>query len=130
MEGKPVQNANERDISEIFHLGPQLTASKVYPVVGPKISIRQMLEVLESITSKRAIAAPSTIEQWGARVSEKAGPGYRQDIEQMMEWINIAPDDKICFGTLGQENDHSLSDLGVRASSFQEWIERYNWQGP
>lgn len=130
MQGEPVQRANKKDISEIFHLGPQHTGSKVYPVVGPKISIRQMLEILESNTSKRAIAAPSTIEQWGACVSAKAGPGYKEDIEQMMEWINVAPDEKICFGAFSPKNGHSLSDLGVRASSFQQWIERYNWQGP
>ena len=76
------------------------------------------------------MATPSTNEQWGACISAKAGPGYRQDIEQMMELINVAPDDQIYFGTVSKENDHSLSDLGVRASSFQEWIERYNWQGP
>ncbi|KAJ5693404.1 hypothetical protein N7462_002827 [Penicillium macrosclerotiorum] len=114
----------------IFCQGPDKTVAKVYPVVGPQISTREMIETFEAATSRRAVAQPSTIKEWGERVSSSAGAGYREDIEQMMEWINIAPEDKICFGTVDPEEDLSLVDLGVCASSFREWIERTGWQGP
>ena len=35
-----------------------------------------------------------------------------------------------CFGTMNPENDHSWKDLGVRPTSFTEWIKKNSWTGP
>lgn len=58
------------------------------------------------------------------------GKGFEEDIRQMMQWIAVAPRDRICYGTVRAEEDASWGDLGVRASTFEEWLERSGWQGP
>ncbi|GAB1209498.1 hypothetical protein APSETT445_008277 [Aspergillus pseudonomiae] len=115
---------------EIFARGPEITASKTYPVVGPKISFSELATVFEATTSRPARFKPSTLHEWGATVSASAGAGFERDIRQMIEWITVAPDDKICYGTMNPDEDQSQSDLGVRASTFQEWLERSGWTGP
>ncbi|GAB1201064.1 hypothetical protein APSETT444_010451 [Aspergillus pseudonomiae] len=116
--------------AKIFARGPEITASKTYPVVGPKISFSELATVFEATTSRPARFKPSTLHEWGATVSASAGAGFERDIRQMIEWITVAPDDKICYGTMNPDEDQSQSDLGVRASTFQEWLERSGWTGP
>ncbi|KAB8218750.1 hypothetical protein BDV33DRAFT_120416 [Aspergillus novoparasiticus] len=116
--------------AEIFSLGPEKTASKTYPVVGPKLSFADFARVFREITSQEATFDPITLDQWGATVAATVGKGYEEDIKQMMEWIAVAPDDKICYGTMNQTDDTSYEDLGVKASTLADWMRRTAWQGP
>ncbi|GAB1207105.1 hypothetical protein APSETT445_005813 [Aspergillus pseudonomiae] len=113
-----------------LHPGPEKTASKTYPVVGPKLSFADFARVFREITSQEAIFDPITLDEWGATVAATAGKGYEEDIRQMMEWISVAPDDKICYGTMDRSEDRSYEDLGVKASTLADWMRRAAWQGP
>ncbi|GCB18966.1 NmrA-like family domain-containing protein 1 [Aspergillus awamori] len=115
---------------EVFSLGPERTASKVYPVVGPRIRFADLPAMFSTMRSQPAIFDPITLEEWGATVARTVGKGYEEDIRQMMEWIAVAPDEKICYGTMDPQEDCSWADLGVRASTFEEWLRRSGWQGP
>lgn len=70
------------------------------------------------------------MDEWASAASEAVGPGFKEDIRQMMEWVSIAPEDKICYGALDPADDSSWNDLHVRASTFEEWLERTGWAGP
>ncbi|GLA00430.1 hypothetical protein AnigIFM60653_008492 [Aspergillus niger] len=115
---------------EVFSLGPERTASKVYPVVGPRIRFADLPAMFSTMRSRPAIFDPITLDEWGATVARTVGKGYEEDIRQMMEWIAVAPDEKICYGTMDPQEDCSWADLGVRASTFEEWLGRSGWQGP
>lgn len=115
---------------ETFILGPEKTKSKQYPVVGPKIRFDELSRIFSEHTSRPSRFDPTTIEEWGATIAKAVGEGFKEDIEQMMEWISIAPKEKICYGTLDPSEDLSWGDLGVRASTFEEWLERSKWSGP
>lgn len=115
---------------ESFIQGPEKTKSKRYPVVGPKIRFDEMSRIFSERTSRPSKYDPTTIEQWGTTIAKNAGEGFREDIEQMMEWVAVAPKEKICYGTVDPSEDQSWSDLGVRASTFEEWLERSGWTGP
>ncbi|GLA48819.1 hypothetical protein AnigIFM63604_004402 [Aspergillus niger] len=115
---------------EVFSLGPERTASKVYPVVGPRILFADLPAMFSTMRSQPAIFDPITLDEWGATVARTVGKGYEEDIRQMMEWIAVAPDEKICYGTMDPQEDCSWADLGVRASAFEEWLGRSGWQGP
>ncbi|KAJ5470636.1 hypothetical protein N7530_007993 [Penicillium desertorum] len=115
---------------EIFRLGPQKTTSKTYPVVGPKLSFAEFARIFSDTTSRKAVFDPITLDQWGATVAATVGKGYEEDIRQMMQWISVSPDEKICYGTMDPRDDTSWKDLGVRASTFAEWMERASWRGP
>lgn len=62
--------------------------------------------------------------------SKAVGNGFKEDIRQMMEWISIAPEDKICYGALDPAEDSAWEDLHLRASSFEYWLRRSGWRGP
>ncbi|KNG80303.1 hypothetical protein ANOM_011270 [Aspergillus nomiae NRRL 13137] len=110
--------------------GQRLLRRRPTLLSGPKISFSELATVFEATTSRPARFKPSTLHEWGATVSASAGAGFERDIRQMIEWITVAPDDKICYGTMDPDEDQSESDLGVRASTFQEWLERSGWTGP
>jgi hypothetical protein len=63
-------------------------------------------------------------------VASTVGKGYKEDIRQMMQWISVAPDERVCYGTMDSKDDKSWDDLGVRASTFAVWMERAWWTGP
>lgn len=99
-------------------------------MVGPKLSFGKFANIFSDITLCKAIFNPITLDQWGATVAATVGKGYEEDIRQMMQWISVAPDEKICYGTMDRRDDTSWEDLGVRASTFAEWMERASWRGP
>lgn len=115
---------------EIFHLGPQKTASKIYPVVAPKVTFADMARTFSVVTGQQAVFEPISLDEWGQTVARAAGKGYERDIRQMMEWIAVAPREKVCYGTMDEAEDLSGVDLGVRASTFEEWLIRSGWKGP
>jgi len=116
--------------AEVFALGPQKTKTKVYPIVGRKIRFDEMAKVFERVTGQKAVFEPTTLDEWGAVVSAGMGKGFEEDARQMMEWTAVAPREKICYGTMDPAEDTSWEDLGVKVSSFEEWIRRSGWSGP
>ncbi|RSL90032.1 hypothetical protein CEP51_000896 [Fusarium floridanum] len=116
--------------AEVFAAGPEKTASKTYPVVSPKLRFSDFSDLYTKTTSSPSSFKSTTIDQWGDTVAATVGEGYREDIKQMMQWIAEAPEEKICYGTMDPKEDTSWQDLGVRASTFEEWLARTNWKGP
>lgn len=114
----------------MFSLGPEKTASKVYPVVSSKMRFADLPAIFSTVQCQPAIFDPISLDYWSATVARTVGKGYEEDIRQMMEWIAVAPDEKICYGTMKPQEDCSWADLGVRASTFEEWLRRSGWQGP
>jgi hypothetical protein len=123
----PLTNPNE---PAVFTLGPEKTTSKIYLVVGPKTRFADFPAIFTAVRSQLAVFDPITLDEWGATVARTVGKGYEEDIRQMMEWIAVAPDEKICYGTMDTTEDASWDDLGVRASTFEEWLARARWDGP
>ncbi|OJJ56396.1 hypothetical protein ASPSYDRAFT_47696 [Aspergillus sydowii CBS 593.65] len=116
--------------AEIFTRGPSKTASKTYPVISPKFPSTEFPTVFTRVTSQKATFDPISLDEWGATVAAAAGKGYEKDIRQMMEWVGTAPDERVCYGTMDREEDRSWEDLGVRASTFEDWLWRSGWRGP
>ncbi|KAH7149831.1 hypothetical protein B0J13DRAFT_673615 [Dactylonectria estremocensis] len=116
--------------SAAFAAGPQKTGAKTYPVVSPKLRFVEFSEIFSKVTSQPSRFESTTLEEWGATVAATVGKGYEEDIRQMMQWIAVAPREKICYGTMDPTNDTSWEDLGVRASTFEEWLARSKWQAP
>lgn len=81
-------------------------------------------------TGQPAVYNPITIDEWADMASRAVGPGFKEDIRQMMEWFSIAPEDKSCYGALDPADDIAQEELGLEASSFEDWLKRTNWAGP
>jgi hypothetical protein len=82
------------------------------------------------VTSQSAVHEPTTLDEWGTSIAAAVGKGFEEDIRQMMEWFAAAPENKIACGTVDPGDDHSWEDLGVKASTFRNWLGRTKWTGP
>ncbi|UNI20153.1 hypothetical protein JDV02_006271 [Purpureocillium takamizusanense] len=116
--------------SEVFAKGPDLTRSKRYPVLGQKMAFADFADIFTKMTSQLAYFDPISVEEWGDTVTTQVGPGFNEDIKEMIEWIAVAPVDKICYGTMDPSEDLSREDLGLEASTFEDWMRRSQWEGP
>ncbi|KAF4831723.1 NmrA-like family domain-containing protein 1 [Colletotrichum siamense] len=117
-------------VRAVLIAGTSKTASKTYPIGSPKISFGELASVFSSMTGIPAHFESVGLEDWTSTVVSVAGEGFKEDIRQMVQWVAHAPKDKICYGTMNPVDDCSWEDLGVKASTFEEWILRSNWRGP
>ncbi|KAI0855528.1 putative cinnamoyl-CoA reductase [Xylaria cubensis] len=116
--------------ARIFDLGVEETAGKVYPVLSPMVSMDDMAAAFTRITGRKAIHAPLTTAEWADLTSTMLGQAFRDDVKHMMDWVSMAPTDKICYGAMSPEEDTSAKELGVTASTFEDWMKRTGWTGP
>ncbi|KAJ5885226.1 NmrA-like [Penicillium taxi] len=116
--------------AEVFALGIEKTKDKNYVVCSPKLRIDEFASTFTRVTGQRAIYSPISIDEWADLASKAVGNGFKEDIRQMMEWISIAPEDKICYGALDPAEDSSWEDLHLRSSTFEDWLVRSGWRGP
>jgi hypothetical protein len=73
---------------------------------------------------------PSTLEEWEEATVAVVGPAFRAEVRQMMEWTEVMPKGKVGWGTIDSAEDRGAEELGVRPSSFEEWLDRSGWRGP
>ena len=88
-----------------------------------------MAETFTRVTGQHAYHSPISAQEFGSLAARSVGPAFREDATQMMQWAAISPQDKIGYGSMDISDDHSAKELGVEASSFQEWLERSGWRG-
>ncbi|GAA5864452.1 hypothetical protein JCM1840_000503 [Sporobolomyces johnsonii] len=116
-----------------FARGPADTAGKTYPVHGPPYSQNELAATYQRIRGDPARAAPTTIEEWDDTVCEMVGPGFRDDIEEMIRWIDEAPGETHAdYGTMPHEEyEKRKKELGGgTGSTFAQWLERTHWLKP
>ncbi|GJC78599.1 nmrA-like family domain-containing protein 1 [Colletotrichum liriopes] len=116
--------------ARVFDLGVDKTAGKTYPVMSPPITPDRMAATFTRLTNQPAVHSPITPEQFGEMTAPFVGPALKSDAQQMMEWASVTPSDKVCFGAMEPHEDHSFEDLGLKASTFEDWLERSGWKGP
>ncbi|KAJ5789836.1 NmrA-like [Penicillium psychrosexuale] len=116
--------------AEVFALGIAKTKNKNYVVCSPKLRMGEFASTFTRVTGQPAIYSPISMDEWADLASKAVGVGFKEDIRQMMEWISIEPEDKICYGALDPAEDSSWEELHLRASSFEDWLRRSGWRGP
>ncbi|KAF6798776.1 cinnamoyl-CoA reductase [Colletotrichum sojae] len=115
--------------AKVFDLGVDKTAGKTYLVMSPPITSEEMVETFTRVTGQPAVHDPITPREFGEATAPFVGPGFQSDAQQMMEWASVTPADKVCFGAMERHEDIS-PELGLKASSFEEWLLRSGWKGP
>lgn len=116
----------------MFDLGVDKTTGKTYLVMSPLTTPDEMTEMFTRLTGQPAVHDPISPEQFGEMTAPFVGPAFKSDAQQMMEWASMTPADKICFGAmdLHEEINDSFKELGLKASTFEDWLRRSGWKGP
>jgi hypothetical protein len=94
------------------------------------ITPREIAETFTRVTGQPAIHVPTSAEKFGEMTAGLFGPAMKEDATQMMQWAAIAPKNKVAYGALDPQDDRSGEELGLTASSFEEWLKRSGWTGP
>ncbi|PVI05790.1 NAD(P)-binding protein [Periconia macrospinosa] len=113
----------------IFALGVEETRGKIYLALSQPIRSEDIAKIFTRVTGQPSIYYPISLEEYGDFAASMIGPGFKEDIMQMMEWVATAPQNKICYGSMDPD-DRSAEELGVKASTFEEWLRRSWWKGP
>ncbi|KAF2444163.1 NAD(P)-binding protein [Karstenula rhodostoma CBS 690.94] len=116
--------------ARVFALGVDQTHGKTYLAMSPRITPREMVETFTRVTGKRAIHSQTTFEEFGDLTAPYVGPAFKEDAMQMMQWAAVAPESKVAYGSLDPHADRSAEELGLTASSFEQWLKRSGWTGP
>jgi hypothetical protein len=114
----------------VFNLGVEKTQGKTYPVLSARVTTDDMVAAFTKVTGQAAVHDPISAEKFGEMSAPFIGPAFKQDLQDMMEWAAVTPADKICYGALTEDQDRSFEELGLKASSFEEWLRRSGWTGP
>ncbi|KAF3060808.1 NmrA family domain-containing protein 1 [Trichoderma lentiforme] len=116
--------------ARIFDMGLEKTHGKTYLAMSPPIMADDMAKAFTRVTGQPAIHEPISAEEFAELAVPLVGPAFREDAKQMMEWAAVMPSDKICYGAMDADQDDSFEMLGLKASSFEEWLHRSGWAGP
>ncbi|GAA5955912.1 hypothetical protein JCM21900_003870 [Sporobolomyces salmonicolor] len=112
----------------IFNKGLSTTAGKRYPVTTEPISMAGLAEEYHRVSGEKTKFAPLPRDKALDMVAQFMGKGLVQDLGAMFEWLDNMPADKICCGTMEKKDDTSYEDLGVKASTLQQFMERTGWR--
>ncbi|GJN90129.1 hypothetical protein Rhopal_003128-T1 [Rhodotorula paludigena] len=110
----------------IFTTGPAITAGKTYPLASKAQTLKQIAQTYEAITGDPSVWEPLTPEQRAAFLP----PFLVSAIENMYGYFEEIDSSKTCYGTMDPKDDTSFQDLGVKASTVEEWLARTGWRAP
>ncbi|KFA79115.1 hypothetical protein S40288_09961 [Stachybotrys chartarum IBT 40288] len=113
-----------------FSASVEKTKGQTYLALGPRITPESMAKAFTRVTGKLAVHSPTSFEEFGHLSSALVGPAFKEDAIEMMQWAAIAPTDKTCYGAFELEVEQSSEELGLTASSFEDWLRRSGWTGP
>ncbi|KAH7241351.1 hypothetical protein BKA59DRAFT_528977 [Fusarium tricinctum] len=117
--------------AKVFELGVEKTAGKTYLVLSEPITPEEMAQIFTKVTGQPAIHNPISPEQFGEMTAPFIGPAFKLDAQKMMEWASVVPADKVCFGAMEYEKmKETFEELGLKASTFEDWLRRSGWTGP
>ncbi|RYC80883.1 hypothetical protein BFJ63_vAg16233 [Fusarium oxysporum f. sp. narcissi] len=109
--------------------GVEKTKGQTYLPLGPRITPQGMAKVFTRVTGKPAVHSPISFEEFGRLSSALVGPAFKEDAIEMMQWAAVALTDKTCYGAFELEAEQSIEELGLTASSFEDWLRRSGWTG-
>lgn len=126
-----------------FSKGPSVTAGKTYPVESRPCTIKELAAEYESLTGERATCQPTEIDVALAGFPDFLKPSIKEvfqcvvshfanrrrgleaePVQKKSRYVAEVRPGSICHGTMEPEDDKSFEDLGVKASSLKDFIER------
>ncbi|KAH6950178.1 hypothetical protein DER45DRAFT_649794 [Fusarium avenaceum] len=117
--------------AKVFDLGVDKTAGKTYLVQSESITPEEMAQIFTKVTGQPATHKPISPAKFGEMVTPFIGPAFTLDAQKMMEWASVVPGDKVCYGAMEYDKlNETFQDLGLKASTFEDWLRRSGWSGP
>ncbi|GAA6006859.1 uncharacterized protein JCM10292_005476 [Rhodotorula paludigena] len=108
----------------VFTRGPDATAGKVYKVVSAPLTGPELALEYHNATGEAAKFVPLPLEKALDLFVETTGNNAKQELGDMIKFVStFPPGEHASSGSTPQYAD-AWDDLGVRASSFMQYLER------
>lgn len=98
------------------------------PVCGANLEYGELAGRFRAVTGVKAVYRQCSVEEFAGRGGEG---GARDERRGLGIWLEKAPDERTCYGTVevGRLRDVER-ELGVKALSWEKFLERTRWRGP
>ncbi|KUL90929.1 hypothetical protein ZTR_00740 [Talaromyces verruculosus] len=114
----------------VFNIGPENTRGKTYLVLSPPITADEMARAFTRVRGQPAIHDLISAEEFAEFAVPVVGPAFKEDAKEMMEWVAVTPAHKICYGAFDSDQSEAVEMLGLKSTSFEDWLHRSTWKGP
>lgn len=106
-----------------FDKGPEWKKNEIVPVCGQNIPYAELASQITAVMGVKAKYQQCEVKEFAERVVD--GEMSVRDMEALGHWLSIAPDDKICFGTIESGKLINVQqDLDLRALTWEEYLEK------
>ena len=89
-----------------------------------------MARAFTRVTGQPAIHGPISAEEFAEFAVPVVGPAFKENAKEMLGWAAVTPAHKICYGAFDSDQSEAVEMLGVKATSFEDWLHPSNWKGP
>ncbi|GAA6017698.1 hypothetical protein JCM8202_000385 [Rhodotorula sphaerocarpa] len=113
-----------------FRVGPKVSAGKTYPVCSSRLTPVQLAEEYEQCTGEKTRVQRLSMEEVRQAMTGIMGEGAAIELIELFSWLGEVPEGTICSGAMKPEEDTSQADLGVRASTLTEFLQRTGFRVP
>jgi hypothetical protein len=112
-----------------FDVGPGFMRGEHVPVSGPVFSYEDLASKFSAVTGIKAVYRQCTLDEFGTLEGVDGLKG--KEVRALGEWLAIAPDNASCYGTIAMDKLKPVErEMGVRALSWEMFLERTGWRGP
>ncbi|GAA5972054.1 hypothetical protein JCM11641_002473 [Rhodosporidiobolus odoratus] len=113
----------------IFSKPLSVVSGKIYPVMSTPSTLSDFAEIYAAKTGDKVIVDPiSKDEIHSMMVGVPHGEMIAAAVIDTFDYLDSAPEGTTCYGTMQLSDDTSSSDLGVKVTSFEEWLGKTGWK--
>jgi uncharacterized protein YbjT (DUF2867 family) len=119
-------------VAAIFSKGIELTNKKTYAINAPPVTMGEIASTYKKVANEEAVVDPLSSQDLHDVMTKFAGPTFSHAYVEMMQALDSFPPSPFTYGPLSIEGEKDLSfeDLGVRPSTFEEYLVRTGWRAP
>ncbi|GAA6010069.1 hypothetical protein JCM10207_007544 [Rhodosporidiobolus poonsookiae] len=112
----------------IFHRGASVASGKTYYIAGPSLTFDKLVEQYAAVTGEKAVYRPRSPEEVVASLS--LPDEVKTILIELSTWINTSKNpQRRFFGMVtNEEVQQGEVQLGVKPSTFEEWLRRSGWR--
>ncbi|GAA5875031.1 hypothetical protein JCM16303_004987 [Sporobolomyces ruberrimus] len=115
-------------VAAIFEKGPSVTAGKTYPINSTPVSNAELAETYTRVTGEPAKVDPMDVKVVHEILKPMLGETFAGAFVGMLKFIDSVEPSPYTYGPGYIEKDDSFKDLGVKASSPEEFFKRTGWK--
>ncbi|GAA6011837.1 hypothetical protein JCM10207_004261 [Rhodosporidiobolus poonsookiae] len=114
----------------VFTAGPSATAGKTYPIMAPGLTSAELAQEYHAATGEKVKVEPLTIEEAVKQGGIVGKVDFSKAFSDMFEYLDTVKPGTTAYGAMSTDDDESYVDLGIKASTLRDFLERTGFRVP